>query len=325
MLADAVKALDTMLGVEPAQAEDPTPPAAKEDAETDAKVEGAVVAKAEKDDAAQAAPDTVQPQDLDWAPESQRSKLSSLDKDTRDWLKDKVLLKEHYTKTRQKEVPEIESLREDADFARRLKAHPEAAAAAFRVLDGKAEKVEEPADDFDIITATPAERKAYFAKIAREEAVSEAAKVKAEIAAPQQRVASIQSALGTYISDEGADVEAVKAALQRAVAHANEDEVVVTAENVVRLVKREIGRTPVPHAKTNGAATRSGDAGLGKVASPNGRGSSAVAPPEQPAWVREHRGPKPGAETLSLARSVLKDLGHETTTQGLDAIIDSLR
>ncbi len=325
MLSDAVKALDTMLGVGPAKADEPASPVTTDEAKTDAKDEGAVVAKAEKDDAPAkaAAPDPVQQQDLDWAPESQRSKLSLLDKDTRDWLKDKVMLKEHYTRTRQKEVPELEAMKEDAEFARRLKAHPEAAAAAFRVLDGKPEAVAEPEDDFDIITASPAERKAYFTKIAREEAAAEAAKVKTEIAAPRERVSQIQSALADWMTDEGVSADAVKAALPQAVAFANEIGVEVTAKNVVKLAARFV--PPKAPERANASHTRNGDSGLGKVASPNGRGSSAVAPPDEPVWKRENRGPKPGAETLSLARSVLRDLGHETTTQGLDAIIDSLR
>jgi hypothetical protein len=324
-VADAVKALDAMLDTAPAKADEAAPSVVRDEAGRFVKSEGAAVAKAEKDEAPEKeAPDAVQQQDLDWAPKNLWPKLSSLDKDTRDWLKDKVLLKSDYTKLRQKEKPELESLREDAEFARRLKAHPEAAAAAFRVLDGRKEEEKPPEDDFDLLLATPAERRAYLDRIAEEKASKIVeAKIRERIDAPQERVASVKSVLEAYIADEGHKPEVVMDALTKAAAVARMTGGEITARNVVDLVSQFVAKAAA--APTNGSAPKAEDEGLGKVASPKGRGSGAVPPPDIPAWKRESRGPKAGAETKSLAHETLKSLGFETTAQGLDALIESLR
>lgn len=318
-----MKALDALLSG-PAKADEPDLSAAKDEAEDGTQSKGAVVAKAEKDEVAPAAPDAVQQQDLDWAPKSLRTKLSSLDAESIAALKDATLFKQAHTKLRQQEKPELEKAKAKAALWERLEANPEAAAAAFRVLDGK--KEEEPeVEDIDLVLATPVERRAYFARIAREEADKVAeAKLRERVDAPRERVASIKSALESYISDEKADVEAVKAAFVKAVAFAGRTGGQVTAENVVELVS-EFYAAPAKAPKANGSAAKVEAEGLGKVASPNGRGSGTVAPPSVPAWKRENRGPEPGVETQELALETLRSLGFETTTQGLDRLLDTLR
>lgn len=286
----------------------------------------AVDAKAGEDKGA-APPDPVQAQDLEWAPEKIRPLLVNATPEQIEDLKRSVLRHRDYTKKTQEVAEErkrVETLLKDAENWRRLLQNPDAAKAAMDRMEGKQPEGSEPEEDFDILTAAPKQQREYIARLAREEAKRmAAAEVSERVDKPQAARAQIGEAVNAWALDKGLTETDLAALAPKVAALAQRHREAITAENVVGLF--ETAQEIAALSKSKPAAGN-GAPGLAKVASPNGRGSTAVSPLPVPKYSVEKRGPQTRAEGLEMAKIVARDgFGLDLTDRGLEDWLNTIR
>jgi hypothetical protein len=251
------------------------------------------------------APDAQETSDLGFLPEAIRSKVPTLSKEVREWMRETAKTAET-TEKRYKDLQasftEKTTIRSEAEKKAALwdavAASPAAARAASDALEREkagASSPNEPADDgWDFSEHTSAENKAYIRKMAQAEALS-AAKVVAsdevkqtlrrEIVEPQEKKAKIGSLLATHFESQNIPQEKAL----RALAIAKEQAIFLgiewTPENATRLADLGINLLPAD-SSANTRVASNGNAGLARVASPSSRGAGTTAP-SIPKWQRD--------------------------------------
>jgi len=257
--------------------------------------------------------------DVGFVPVNLQPKARAIDPDLLKWMGANVRRRsdhEREMKALNAEKERLKALEDAAAKWKRLEETPEAAQAAYRVLNG--EPIATPASDDEEAPDVLVDPKAY-AKWVREsvrkdmERTYEAkAKERDNLTVAQRRQeAEIVQAIRAWAEDNGiTSDDQLREAATAAQQLVNDLGLSWSADRVPQIMARAY--KPAGHAANgNGSG-----GGLLKVASPSNRGSGSVVPQGVPQHIRENRKPTTDDERLAHAAYLAREkLGMKTTAE----------
>lgn len=324
----------------------PAAPATQESAEKKAESSASVETRAAVDAKASAegksespAPAAKKPHDVSkWLPENLRAKAEGLDPELATYLEANVMRRSEYERWKKTERGPVEEKARLWD--RMLKEAPRSAKSAMLEMDGKLPAESDPSalpdstarwdesavlDPSKLQSLVQAEIRRIAPSLAKEQVTSE---FNARVDAPKTAQAELGDALRAWKDDSNIDDETFKEVV---LAAHNSATIPWTPSNVVSQVEpwKEVValRRQMTAAKSaassvlNGSAAK-GSGGLSDVASPNSRGSAAVAPADVPKHIRDGKIAKTSGERLkTLAHIARADFGVSYSDADLERLL----